>query len=140
MPHNLTTCDSVQLHLYDLVAVRKQQVGTAQALNRTQRASLGQHAAAVSAAGVSIVCSPTKLISAHPGKENALSASGMESDAHLLLPLHAPSAKPAHKKQLRGHQSGVHDCKWRVTHGSVLLLLKSALAMCLSNSVEYSPQ
>lgn len=110
MPHNLTTCDSVQLHLYDLVAVRKQQVGTAQALKRTQRASLKQHAAAISAAaGVSIVCSPTKLISALPGKENALSASGMESDAHLLLPLHAPSAKPAHKKQLRGHQSGVHD-------------------------------
>lgn len=104
-----------------MVALRKQQVGTAQALKRTQRASLKQHAAAVSAAaGRSAAGTPTELISVHPGKENALSASALESNPHLLLPLHAPPAKPAHKKQLSGHQSGVHDWKWDSPDVSVL--------------------
>ena len=91
-----------------------------QALKRTQRASLKQHAAAVSAAaGVSAACTPTKLISAYPDKENALSTSGLESDPHLLLPLHAPPAKPAHKKQSNGHQPGVHDQNWNLPDVSV---------------------
>ncbi|KAL3152259.1 hypothetical protein ABBQ32_001336 [Trebouxia sp. C0010 RCD-2024] len=95
-----------ELHLHDLVAVRKQQVGTAQALKRTQRGFLKHHAAAASAAGASPACSPTKLISARPGKENAVSASKMESNAPMLLPLHVPSAKPAHRKHLIGEQPG----------------------------------
>ena len=108
------------------MAVRKQQVGTVQALKRTQRASLKQHAAAVSAAaGVSAVSTPTELINAHLGKENALSASASESNPHLLLPLRAPPAKPAHKKQLSGHQSGVHDWKQRDPDVSVLQCKRS---------------
>ena len=99
----------LQLHLYDLVAVRKQQVGTAQALKRTQRTFLKQHTADAAAAGAYSVCSPSKLIRAHPGKENAMSASQLEADPHLLLPLHGPPAKPACKEQLSGVRSGV----WR---------------------------
>ena len=98
---------SLQLHLYDLVAVRKQQLGTAQALKRTQRTSLKQHTADAAAAGAYSVCSPSKLIRAHPGKENALAASQLGADPHLLLPLHGPPAKPACKEQLSGVRSGV---------------------------------
>lgn len=120
--HHHTTVQLLQLHLYDLVAVRKQQVGTAQALKRTQRTSLKQHAAdAAAAAGVCSVCSPAKLIRAHPGKENALAASQLEADPHLLLPRRAPPAKPARKEQLSGPRSGVWGWPGKGTDVSVLL-------------------
>ena len=76
------------------MAVRKQQVGTAQTLKRTQRQSL-KHAAATLASPIS---SPTK-ISAHPGKENEHSASKLEAGSLLVLPLHDGQVKTAQQPE-----------------------------------------
>lgn len=77
----------MQLHLYDLVAVRKQQMGTAQPLKRTRRSALAD--AATRTALESYPAFPQ-------GKENT-PASGLNSGQTLALPLH--NAQPNKGKQ-----------------------------------------
>ena len=93
----------LQLHLYDLVAVRKQQVGTAAPLKRTQPSCLMQAGAQLATP----LSSPTKLIGTTMGKENVFTADQM--DTKLMLPIHAGQAKPSGAKQLAGHSSGRHE-------------------------------
>ena len=94
----------LQLHLYDLVAVRKQQVGTAQPLRRTSRTSLQQAGPCVS----SPPSSPAKLIGTSSGKENAFAASGLKLDSKLVLPF---QTKGARSKQSAGHSPKRHDSR-----------------------------
>ena len=67
----------VQLHLYDLVAVRKQQVGTSQPLKRTARSSLAD-----AAARLMLTTNPAGPM----GKENRLAVG---PNVGLNLPIHA---------------------------------------------------
>ena len=111
------------------MALRKQQVGTAQTLKRTQRTSLKHAAAALG----SPFGSPKKLIGAHLGKENATSGSKLGSDVPLVLPLHAGQATPAQRKQLTEHESGMHSCLYCMQGACyscycVMMLLKDASA------------
>jgi len=86
--------------------VRKQQVGTAHSLKRTQRTALHQTAAHVPS-GLS---SPARLIGTSVGKENASAAGNLGADAKLVLPVHAGQAKASAAKQLTGHDSRQHEC------------------------------
>jgi len=94
----------LQLHLYDLVAMRKQQVGTAQPLRRTSRTSLQQAGPCLH----SPPSSPAKLIGTSTGKENAFTANGLELDSKLVLPF---QTKGARSKQPAGHSPKRHDSR-----------------------------
>ena len=94
----------LQLHLYDLVAVRKQQMATAQPLRRTSRMSLQQAGPCLP----SSPSSPAKLIGTSTGKENAFAASGLKLDSKLVLPF---QTKGAHSKQPAGHSPKRHDSR-----------------------------
>lgn len=93
----------LQLHLYDLVAVRKQQMGTAAPLKRTQPSCLMQAGAQLATP----LSSRTKLIGTTMGKENVFTADQM--DTKLMLPIHAGRPKPSGAKQLAGHSSRRRD-------------------------------
>ncbi len=94
----------LQLHLYDLVAMRKQQVGTAQPLRRTSRTSLQQAGPCLH----SPPSSPAKLIGTSTGKENAFTANGLELDSKLVLPF---QTKGGRSKQPAGHSPKRHDSR-----------------------------
>ena len=81
----------MQLHLYDLVAVRQQQLGTAQSLRRTQRSALQPSTTALRSPSTS----PTKITGALVGKENAVLCNQLGSTTSLMLPVHAGQAKQA---------------------------------------------
>ncbi|KAL0019139.1 hypothetical protein WJX79_008487 [Trebouxia sp. C0005] len=93
-----------ELHLYDLVAVRKQQMGTAQPLRRTSRMSLQQAGPCLP----SSPSSPAKLIGTSTGKENAFAASGLKLDSKLVLPFQTNGAR---SKQPAGHSPKRHDSR-----------------------------
>ena len=87
---NQFTC-FLQLHLYDLVAVRQQQLGTAQPLRRTQRCALQPDITSLA----SPFTSPAKLTAVMAGKENALTHNQLGSAPGLMLPVHAGQTKQA---------------------------------------------
>ena len=68
----------MQLHLYDLVALRKQQMGTAQSLKRTQRSALADAATRTAL---------ERYPALSKGKENT-PAPGPNTSQTLTLPLH----------------------------------------------------
>ena len=81
----------MQLHLYDLVAVRQQQLGTAQPLRRTQRSALQPNMTSLA----SPFTSPSKQTLTLVGKENALTHNQLGSAPGLVLPVHAGQTKQA---------------------------------------------
>ena len=87
------------------MAVRKQQLGTAQALKRTQRTSLNANTMVLA----SPLSSPKKLIGPTTGKENTgfanAFANAMGSDPALMLLVHAGQAKAS------GHQKNQGEAK-----------------------------
>lgn len=91
----------MQLHLYDLVAVRKQQMGTAQTLKRTQRSALANAAAHAALDRYPASCQ---------GKEN-IPSSGMHSSHLLTLPLHPGQPNVAKPKDSSLSKTGMfHFC------------------------------
>ena len=111
----------MQLHLYDLVAVRKQQLGTSQALRRTQRTALNADATLLA----SPLPSPKKLMEPKLGKENTGCASAIGSDPVLVLPVHAGQGKTTVASAHRKGQGEAEDACFRSeswTSAALLLL------------------
>ena len=109
----------MQLHLYDLVAVRKQQLGTAQPLQRTKRSALAD-----AAQHLALEAYPTSP----QGKENT-PGSELNSSQLLTLPLHAGQPNKA-------KQSSPLSMKGTLAHCLSASLLPCTGSCCIASSCQ----
>lgn len=109
----------MQLHLYDLVAVRKQQLGTAQPLKRTHRSALAD-----AAQHIALEAYPTS-----PQDKENTPGPGLNSSQLLTLPLHAGQPNKA-------TQSGPLSHKGTLVHRLSASLLQCTGARCIASSCQ----